>query len=360
MSPDRPVHAIRRSVALSRMNHVVCLRLTGRDGFQTLDRLLPAELFVREGKMLHTLVLDEHARPRADVYICCDGEDFFLLAEGLPGEELRRLVLDHRPPGGDLTVELLDPSHRIFSLGGPYAWETLAVLAGPEVIGMPFLTFAHLDELICFRAGKTGEYGYDLLVPAEQSEAIWSRLLEAGRRFDLEIADRELLDLCALENWFFNIRREGRADVTPIELQLQWRVCHRKEYLGSAALAERRRAGPSSRLVCLISGAPLAAGDALVYEDRSVGTLVNAGFSSARGDHVALALVDTAWAYSGIDCLAVHRKNASVPVRTVSPPVLNNRSLYVSPQVHSYFARSEMKFPPWVGRIPAWTSQNER
>ena len=163
-----------------------------------------------------------------------------------------------------MEAESLVESHRVFAFSGPYAWEALAPVLGPEVVGMPYLTFAHVDRTICFRAGKTGEYGYDLLVPAEEEQALWDRILEAGRPFDLEPADLELLDLCALENWAFNIRREGRSGATPIELQLQWRVCHRKAYRGSVALAERRRTGPSRRLTCLVAGAPPSIGAAVV------------------------------------------------------------------------------------------------
>ena len=71
MPPDDAVHAVRRSVALSRMDHVAAVRVSGRDAFAALDRLLPAELFVRDGRMLHTLVLNENARPEADAYLCC-------------------------------------------------------------------------------------------------------------------------------------------------------------------------------------------------------------------------------------------------------------------------------------------------
>ena len=65
----------------------------------------------------------------------------------------------------------LQASHELWGLNGPYAWELASALLGPAVLGMTYLSLLRGpapggdDEVICFRAGKTGEYGYDLLVP---------------------------------------------------------------------------------------------------------------------------------------------------------------------------------------------------
>jgi len=71
---------------------------------------------------------------------------------------------------------------------------------------------------------------------------------------------------------------------------------------------------------------------------------VNAGWSESRNDCVALAMMDIAWAHPGIAELTVGDTSA----RSVSGPVLNNRSLFVSPQMHSYATRAEIEAPPLV------------
>ncbi len=340
---EKQESAIRRSAALSLMDHVVCLRLSGTNAFEVLDRTCPAELHLRDTQMMYTLLLDQAARPLADVFICCDDEDFLILAEGMEAAQLRDYFLSQTLPAEHIQVDDLSQSHGLLSLNGPYAWEVLAALLGPEVIGLPYLTFFHLGQTTCIRAGKTGEYGYDLLLPREELEKTQARLIELGQPLDLELAGLEALEQCALENWFFNIRREGKADLTPIELQLQWRVSYQKEYVGAKALAERRRTGPRQRLTCLTAADKLAVGDEIQYQGQGIGQLVNAGFSHTRKDYIGLALLDTAYACSGIDA---YQTSALIPVRTVSPPVINNRSMHVSPQLHSYGTRDQFEFPP--------------
>lgn len=346
MDLDKQLHAIRYSSALSQMDHVSCLRFSGNNVFEVMDHLIPAELYIRDNQMLHSLILDEKARPLADVYVCCDDEDFILLAEGMQASELKEYILSHVPMSTQISIEDLGQSHKILSLNGPFAWEVLAELVGPEVVGLPYLTFFHVKQLTCFRAGKTGEYGYDLLIPASDFEKTKECLVDAGTSMGLGTANLDVLDLCALESWFFNIRREGRENVTPIELQLQWRVSYRKNFIGLETLSERRRKGPQERLTCLKATDQFNIGNKVTCEDRTIGKIVNVGYSHIRKEWVGLALIQTPWAFPGIDCYKIVRNSSIIPIHTISPPFLNNRSLHVSSQIHSYHNLDEYKFPP--------------
>lgn len=335
--------ALRHSAAFSVKRHVVGARLEGPGAYDLLDRVVCGELFAQTGRMRHTLLLREDGTPLADAYVCADDDGFLLLTEGVPGQVLLEHLRAHRPAGAEVALRLLD-GDAVLGLDGPYAWEVAAEVLGPEVQGLPYLTFYTTGEVTCFRAGKTGEYGFDLLVPLAQVERWSDRLVEAGRRFDLERCDLEDLDRCALENWFFNPRREGRSGATPLELQLQWRVSRRKAFVGSEALAARRAAGIRERLVCLVGPGPITIGDEVLHSEHRVGRVVNAGPSALRGDSVATALIERSLAHAGVGGFVLGR--GGQPLRAVAAPVLNNRSLYVLPQRHSYFTRAETDWPP--------------
>jgi hypothetical protein len=78
---------------------------------------------------------------------------------------------------------------------------------------------------------------------------------------------------------------------------------------------------------------------------------VNAGYSEIRGEWVALALIDLAWAYPRIEGWTIRGAAGSeTQARSVSPPVIQNRSLGVSPQLHSYATRHEYPELPLVRR----------
>src|SRR5439155_17400816 len=137
--------------------------------------------------------------------------------------------------GQGVAIEDTSESHGFLCLGGPYAWEVLAELTSPEVIGLPYLGFFHERAerglaMSCFRAGKTGEYGYDLWISRDQLAGVRARLAEVGRAFDLAEISPDALRVAALENWFWNARHDVRPGLTPIELQLQWRVTYGRAF----------------------------------------------------------------------------------------------------------------------------------
>lgn len=327
------MRAIRYSVAVSRLADVHLVRLTGESAWEALDHLCPGDLYVRDGQLLHTLLLGDDGTLFADCYAGRDDEDYFLLAEGPDAAALAAHLARHVPPGvqwslaGDVTLLGLD---------GPFAWELLAAVAGAQCVGLPYLTFFHHERWLIWRAGKTGEFGYGIVARRDEADALEATLLDRGRALDAARADRAVLDQCALENGFFNIRREGRSGAGALELQLSWRLSSRKSYVGSEAIARQRAAGLARRITTLVSPGPLAPGDELRLGAAPVGRVVNAGPSPLRGDVVGLALVDIAWAHPG---LAFTVGAGAVPAWSVSPPVIDNVSLHVSPQAHSYATR---------------------
>ena len=337
---------VRSSVALSRLEHVHYIRISGDGAYDAMDRVFPRELYLRDGQLSQGLLLDDEARVFADCYLGSDEDEFFLLAEGPGASELVEYLRRHSSEIDDVEIADAGETHAIVGLDGPYAWELMARLVGQEVIGLPYLTFFHFDHFMCYRAGKTGEYGYGLVVAREELEAVWEKVAELGRSLDVREVGLDVLDCCALENWFFNVRAEGRRAVTPLELQLQWRVSRQKEYVGSEALTRRRAKGIRQRLTYVLSDEPMNVDDTVHCDGEPIGEIVNADFSPIREDWVGLALLDIEYAFPGIATLRIGTE--STPARTVSPPVINNRSLYVNPQVHSYVSREEDGFAPLV------------
>jgi len=343
------IAAIRTGVAFSDEPHVVCLRVSGDDAFAVLDRVCAADLFVRDGQVRPTVLLDEKARVFADVYVGQEDESYLLMAEGPTAKHLIDHLKSHAPAGARVAVEDMTAAHDFVSVHGPYAWELIGELLGPDLIGLPYLYFYRTDEVLCLRGGKTGEYGYDLFVPKERSAELQARIEEQGRAFDVRRVGLDSLEQCGLENGFFNVRREGRKGLSPIELGLQWRVSYNKEYVGAEALRAQRSAGVARRATYLIGKEPVMKGDGVWLDDERIGEVLTSGFSPTIESHVAVALLDRPYFHAGIDSFTAGKsKSDRSAVATVSPPVVNNRSLYINPQRHAYATRARDTFPGLV------------
>jgi aminomethyltransferase len=335
-SRSEEVSAIRRSVGISDRAHVTSLRIKGEDAYTLLDARLPCELYLRDGEVAHTLLLDQDAHPLADIFLANDDEEFLLLCEGMPAEALIAALQEASADAKEYEIEDLSATHCLLGLDGPFAWEFLAELEGHQIIGFPFATFYKSDTGgIFFRLGKTGEFGYDLLLPYAEADAFWERAAALGERFDLRPVGLEALEHCALENFFFNIRREGRLRLTPLELQLQWRLSYQKPFFGREALDAQRERGLQRRLTALQSDAPFSSERPLFCEGKPCGEILVAERSETLGNWLGLALIELPLAHSGLS-FSTSDAPSAIPIRSISPPAVWNLSLLINPQKHSY------------------------
>lgn len=352
MSLREQLEAIRQGVAYARMDHVVVLRVCGADAFELLDAVCPRSLALHDGQALHTLLLRADGTIFADLYVLADDVDYVLWAEGPTPAALVEYLAEHAPPGNGARVEDLSQTYAVGQLVGPYAWELLGEIVGPEIYGVAYLTAFGVPELgaTCLRAGKLGEYAYDLLVPRERLAELETRIHEAGEAFSLREAGLPALDLCALENAFYCIRTPRLVDLTPVELQLQWRLSPRREHPGARAVEERRRRGASR--IAWFKGRRghlelPAAGASLHRDGMLLGSVLHATCSPLLDTCVGLALLEPRWAHAGIDGLEVEGSKG-LALQTTSPPVLHNRSLFVDLHRHGYRSRERDAFPPIV------------
>jgi aminomethyltransferase len=348
---EEEVRAIRESAGLTALPGVWAVYVRGEGAYEVLDRIVPCDLYMRDSQVRHTLLLDERGAPFADVYIGNDDGDFLLVGEGPSVAQLLEHLNRHTPEGADVRYEDLSTSHTVLSLNGPFSWEVMAALEGPGIIGFPYLSFFHPDPARTYiRAGKTGEFGYDLVVPRDGADALRSAILDAGAPFDCRAVSEEALRACALENWFYDVRRQSGAELSPVELQLQWRVSFKKEFVGAEAVRARRADPQTRRATAIRSLHAIAAGDDVLFDGATVGTVLDAAPSPTLGGWIGVALLEVPYAHAGIDRYTVQ----GAGVRTFSPPAVSNRSLYVNPQRHAYATRAEIAFPPaartpWIG-----------
>ncbi len=353
---DAGHRAVREGVVLHRSS-AARVMVRGEQAYERVEALCPRDLFVRTGQILHGLVLDPAGGVLADLYVIPRDDDFLLLADGIDDAALIAALGPDPDPEGR-AVESLGSSHALLSLAGPYAWELLGALLGPEVSTIGYMTSIPVPELgeggLCLRTGTTGEFGYDLLLRHADAEACIDKLARLGERFDLVEVPQPVLDRCALENGFFCPRHRGVIGRTPIELQLQWRVRYDHERLGPILIAGRDR--PLARRLSWVIGRledPAPELGPLTREGELVGELIEGFHSPVLGCFVGLAMIDLRLAHAWIDGIFVGGageagESSGLELRVEAPPLVQNRSLFVDPKKHVYAHRGEDRFPPIV------------
>ena len=70
---------------------------------------------------------------------------------------------------------------------GPKAQDVVRIVAGDDIVGLPYLGFEHnmmVNCLLC-RIGYTGEYEYRFILPREKCDHLVEQIMEAGREYDI-------------------------------------------------------------------------------------------------------------------------------------------------------------------------------
>jgi aminomethyltransferase len=362
-SPIRPsgLHPLREQVL--RIREGIGIRgdtgmgkylLSGPGALEAVNRLVVGDISrLPIQKMTYTLILREDGTLLTDAYVVNQGGSYLVLTLHGNPEQLSGLIRD--TCGGEgVRVEDVTQGSAFVSLDGVYAWELLKDLTGMAVLGVrdlevvPDQTIAGVPVTL-YRVAKTGEFGYWVQVPSERLQEVLAKLGTAGAAYDLVPYGQEALDVCRLENRLLNMRLEGALARNPLELNCRLMVGQDKgDYLGREAVERVLVTGPERRLIGLTFEAtgPLEAaprpviGDGVKHHGQVIGTLANVQYAYSLERLIAVALVDSAYAYVGLEH-QVHSAGTDFQARSVSAPFFTNRSLSIRFQEHSYFRRDD-------------------
>lgn len=349
MSAPRDMVALRSGVGLADQATTTRLRIKGRGTAALLDAVLSRGVPLREARTAPALILRDDGSVLADVLIVGEAGGALLLAEGAPSATIAAL-LRGRAPARDVEVEDLGPSHALLAIEGPFAWELLGALLGPNTLAAPFHTSFRIEPwtALGIRAGKSGEYMYHVLLPREVEDRARGQIAELAPRFELATLGEEARSLAALEQGSFDVRHGEAASLTPLELQLQWRIDYSRDAPGIAAVRALRDEGRAGRVTWCVApgGSPPPVGTSVTLGERTIGRVIHAAESPTLNGVVGLVLLERAFAHPGLTLYWRGSNGQQRALKTVTPPLLNNRSLFVSPVRHAFARREQIVFPP--------------
>jgi glycine cleavage system aminomethyltransferase T len=335
---------IRERAALSDQSHYGKFEISGSQAVDFLSFVnLPDIARLAIGKTSSSFMLEEDGSVFSECYVVSSGDSFLLLTEGRDKTEVAEYLKKHSE---NFDVKLKDVSElfAMLQLDGPYAWEVLKDLIGVKVLGLRYLETLDNQRIgssavQIIRSGKTGEFGYSLLVARDQAIECWDTLMKTGERYQILPVGFEALDLCRMENRFPNLRLDCAKVANPFEMNCRVMFDREKDdHLGRSAIEELTQGGPARRIIGFVSADDShevpQLGDQVTLAGEVIGEVVNAGYSFMLGKSIGLALVSNDLAFVGLDFNVGDRT-----VTTASAPFVYNKSMDIRPQEHSFHTK---------------------
>jgi aminomethyltransferase len=290
--------AVRTSAGLFDVSHMGEVRVRGPQAVAFAQRLFTNDVAGMDlGRVRYGLLCLEDGGVVDDVtlYRVAQDELLFCVNASNIANDLAWMRETHA--AGRFDCELIDESEAtaLLAIQGPKALE-IAKRAigfdGPAPGRWRFRTasFAGLPIWLS-RTGYTGEDGFEIYVPNEGAVRLWDALLAAGQG-ELQPIGLGARDTLRVEMGYPLYGHELDRGTDPIEAQLDRFVAFGTGFTGEAALAERKRRGPSRKLVGLVlEGRSLARTDFPIHAGSGLGRVTSGTFGPSVERSIAIGYV---------------------------------------------------------------------
>jgi aminomethyltransferase len=318
--------AVRRSAGLFDVSHMGEVRLVGADAAALAQRMFTNDVSgMEDGQVRYGLLClpDGGAVDDVTLYRIGAREWLFCVNASNVATDLAWMREVHAASG--LACEIRDQSDAtaLLALQGPAAL-AIAQRALPEGGPAPRRwRFSRprwgRDEIWLSRTGYTGEDGYEIFAPAARAGELWDRLCEAGGS-DLALAGLGARDTLRTEMGYPLYGHELDRHTNPLEAGLERFVTPDREFVGSAALAELRRTGPTRRLVgLLLDAGPVARPGAPIRTGAGDGLVTSGTFAPSVERSIAIGYVPARAARPG-ELAQVEIRGRRVDARITETP----------------------------------------
>ncbi len=337
--------SVREGVGLFDVSHMGLLTVDGGHAAALLSRRTTANIEREQpGQVRYTFFLEAGGHIVDDLLVARldSGEDlarrFLAVPNAGRADEVEQILRQHRGP--DTTIDRWNPRLALLAVQGPrsrellerrFGWDLSPLAfyqarlypsahgAGPREGRVGATVPADLEhDLLVSRTGYTGELGYELLLRAEEADALAEGLVGAGA----VLCGLGARDTLRLEKGYLLSGQEFHRDRTPLEAAQDRFVEFDHPFVGRTALEKERAEGAAVRLSGVEVDEPGAIprhGTPVRVDGKVVTELTSGGLSPGLGHGIGLAYLPRALAAPGTT-LHLEIRGREVPARVVALP----------------------------------------
>lgn len=317
-------HSVRRDAGMFDVSHMTIVDVAGAQAKDYLRYLLSNDVakLVQKGKALYSGMLNEEGGVVDDL-ICYhfDSTSYRLVVNSATREKDMDWLMS-KSAGFDVSITER-PEFAMIAVQGPKAKAKAATLFSAaqveSVEGMKPFFGVQAEDLFIATTGYTGEAGYEIMVPAEQAEEFWQKLIDAGVA-PCGLGARDTLRLEAGMNLY---GQDMDETVSPLAANMGWTITwepSERDFVGRDALEEQNRS-KTDKLVGLVmtDKGVLRAGQKVRLAEGE-GVITSGTFSPTLGHSIAMARVPATMAKTA----EVEMRKKWVTVSVVKPSFVRN------------------------------------
>jgi aminomethyltransferase len=318
---------VRAGVGLFDVSHMGEFEVEGGGALSSLQRLTTNDVAaLAVGQVQYSLFCHDGGGIVDDVTVCRLDADRFMVTVNASNIDKDWAWVTGR--GGEAGARWRNVSWEtgLIAVQGPKAEALVARLADVDPRPLRYYhaargAVAGVSGLLS-RTGYTGEDGFELYLPWDETERVWTALLEAGTGDGVAPIGLGARDTLRLEMRYALYGNDIDETTNPLEAGLGWVVKPAKgDFIGRAALERVRAAGAARRLVGLEMAERAVArhGYPVLKEGRRIGIVTSGTYGPSVDRSIALAYVEAA--HAAVDtAIEVEVRGQGRPARVVRTP----------------------------------------
>ena len=247
--------AVRQSCGLFDASHMGEIVVRGSGAFSFLQRLVSNDLStINAGQMQYNLFLNESGCIIDDLMVYRMKNSFLCVVNASNKDKVFKWLNKNIQP----EVEIIDKSkeYALMSIQGPNAARVIEKVFSCQEADFEYLSFKEMqiegEELIISRSGYTGEDGFEIYLPWENSSKWWDRLMTEGRDLELKLCGLGSRNILRIEAGYPLYGHEIDDTINPYEASLDWAVKLSKNFIGKEELLKIKNVGPKRKRIGFI------------------------------------------------------------------------------------------------------------
>ncbi|CCQ90002.1 Aminomethyltransferase [Nitrospina gracilis 3/211] len=321
---------VRDGVGIFDVSHMGEVEVKGPQAKAFLQHLVTNDVEkMTDGGILYSLMCYENGGVVDDLLIHRFDDDHYFLCVNAANTDKDFDWIEQQTKGFDVTVENTSDQTAQLAVQGKHAEALLKPMLDIPVADIAYYTFqrGRIEGADCIisRTGYTGEDGFEIYLSVDDAAAVYEKIMEAGKQYDLQPIGLGARDTLRIEMGYPLYGQEIDAEHNPLEARLGFVIKLKKEtdFVGKQALKKQKEAGLSRKLVAIKMkerGVPRSHYK-ILQDGRAVGEVTSGTFSPSLNTGVALCYVPTEMAQVGNE-VSVEIRNQAVAAEIISLPMV--------------------------------------
>ena len=321
---------VRSNVGLFDVSHMGEIFVRGPKALETLEWVTTNYVGkLKAGEAQYSLFCNEKGGIVDDLIVyCLKPNEEYLLCVNASNTDKDFAWVQKNNKGAEVTNE--SSKWGQIAVQGPKAIELTARVLGEEVKSIPGFNFRTIDfagtKVMVAATGYTGEAGVEIFVPWNQTEKLWTALMEKGQDLGVMPIGLGARDTLRTEMKYSLYGHEIDDTTNPLEAGLGWVVKpDQKDFIGKSEVLKVKEKGVARKLIgfTIQDKAPARQGYRLMDLDKNpVGITTSGTPSPSRNDNIGIGYVRTDLAKEGQELL-VEVRQRFVQAKIVKTPFVN-------------------------------------